>query len=134
MTSKTILFVLILSALASRAYTQSLRLSGATGYLSEWEVSGTITAATSGRVTEFSGPLILRHVGLCSPTGPEEKIADIRLQLVNSSLLPHFRATMTIDGAKCTFGGRPSDTYSGFMDCADAKGVPLTLSIKKSGS
>ena len=37
---------------------------------------------------------------------------------------------MTMDGARCTFSGKLSDTYSGFMDCADAKGVPLTLSIK----
>jgi hypothetical protein len=132
MISKILVFVLILSAAASPAHTRSLQLSGTTGYLSEWEVSGTITEATSGRVREFSGPLTLRHVGLCSPAGPEEKIAEIKLQMAKSSL-PHFRATTTMDGAQCTFGGKLSDTYSGFMDCFDAKGVPVVLSIKMSG-
>jgi hypothetical protein len=124
------LFVLILSAVANPVRAESLRVTGATGYLSEWELSGNVTESVSGRVREFSGPLAMRHTGLCSQAGPEEKVAEIRFQMVRSSPLSQFRATVTMDGAKCTFSGRLSDTYSGFMDCADAKGVPLTLSIK----
>ena len=124
------LFVLILNAVASPLHAQSLRLIGATGYLSEWEVNGNITESVSGRIREFSGPLTMRHVGLCSQAGPEEKVGDIRLQMVGLGSVSQFRATMTMDGAKCTFGGRLSDTYSGVMDCGGAKGVPLTLSIK----
>jgi len=107
-----------------------LRLIGAIGYLSEWEVNGNIIESVSGRIREFSGPLTMRHVGLCSQAGPEEKVGDIRLQMVGLGSVSQFRATMTMDGAKCTFGGRLSDTYSGVMDCGGAKGVPLTLSIK----
>jgi hypothetical protein len=84
----------------------------------------------SGRVREFSGPLTLRHVGLCSQSGPEEKAAEIKLQIMKSGSSSQIRATLTLDGANCTFSGKLSDTYSGLMDCADAKGVPLTLSIK----
>ena len=127
---KTLLLLLILSAVASAVHAQSLRVTGETGYLSEWEVSGNVTQSISGRVREFSGPLMMRHVGLCSPAGPEEKVAEIKLQIVKPGLLPHFRAIMTMDGSKCTFSGKFSDTYSGLMDCADAKGVPVTLSIK----
>jgi hypothetical protein len=127
---KTLLFVLILSAVTGPAHAQFLQVTGATGYLSEWEVNGSITETISGRVREFSGPLTVRHIGLCSQVGPEEKVAEIKFQIVKSSLWPHFRATMTMDGAKCTFSGKFSDTYSGFMDCTDAKGVPVTLSIK----
>jgi hypothetical protein len=126
MTSRTLFLVLILSAGAGSAHAQSLQLTGATGYLSEWEMTGTITQAASGRVREFSGPLTMRHVGLCSQAGPEVKVAEIKLQMVKSSL----HATMTMDGSKCTFSGTFSGTYIGLMDCPDAKGVPVTLSIK----
>jgi hypothetical protein len=130
MTSKALLLVLILGAVASSVHAQSLQLTGATGYLSEWEMSGTITQATSGRVREFSGPLTMRHVGLCSQAGPEVKAAEISLQMLKSSLLSRFHAIITMDGSKCTFSGTLSGTYSGLMDCPDAKGVPVTLSIK----
>jgi len=127
---KTLLLALILSAVGNLAHAQSLRVTGETGYLSEWEVSGSVTESISGRVRELSGPLTMRHVGLCSPAGPQEKVAEIKLQIAKPGLLPHFRAIMTMDGSKCTFSGKFSDTFSGLMDCADAKGVPVTLSIK----
>ena len=124
------LLVLIFGAVASPVHAQSLRVTGAIGFLSEWEVNGDVTATVSGRVREFSGPLTVRHVGLCSQGGPEEKAAEIRLQITRSGPLSQIRATMTMDGAKCMFGGKFSDTYSGLMDCADAKGIPLTLTVK----
>ena len=127
---KALLIVLMLYAVASPVHAQSLRLTGETGYLSEWEVHGDVTASMSGRVREYAGSLTMKHVGLCSQAGPEEKVAEIKLQIAKSSLLPHFQATMTMDGSKCTFSGKFSDTYNGLMDCADAKGVPITLSIK----
>jgi hypothetical protein len=120
----------MLSAVASPLRAQSFRVTGEAGYLSEWEVSGNVAESISGRMREFSGSLTMKHVGLCSPAGPEEKVAEIKLQIAKSSLSPHFRAAMTMDGSKCTFSGKISDTYSGLMDCADAKGVPITLWIK----
>src|SRR5712671_5346645 len=112
--------VLILNAVASPVHAQSLRVTGDMGYLSEWEVSGNVTESVSGRVREFSGLLTMRHVGLCSQAGPEEKVAEIKLQMMKSGSLPRFQATLTMDGSKCTFSGRFSDAYSGLMDCADA--------------
>jgi hypothetical protein len=110
---KTLLLVVVLSAVESPVHAQSLRVTGETGYLSEWAVSGNITESVSGRIREFSGPLTMKHVGLCSQAGPEEKVAEIRLQIAKSSLWPQFRATMTMDGSKCTFGGKFTDTYNG---------------------
>jgi hypothetical protein len=127
---KTLLPVFMLAAVAGPVHAQSLRITGEAGYLSEWEVSGNVTESISGRVREFSGSLAMKHVGLCSQAGPEEKVAEIKLQIAKSSLWPHFHAAMTMDGSKCTFSGKFSDTYSGLMDCADAKGVPITLWIK----
>jgi hypothetical protein len=127
---KTLLLVLVLSAVAGPVHAQSLRVSGEAGYLSEWEVSGNVEESISGRVREFSGSLTMKHVGLCSRAGPEEKVAEIKLQIAKSSLWTHFHAALTMDGSKCTFSGKFSDAYSGLMDCADAKGVPITLWIK----
>ena len=123
-------FALICSAVAGPAGAHSLQIIGTTGYLSEWELSGNVTDAGSGRVKEFSGPLTAKHVGLCSQNGPEEKPAEIRLQIVKSGPLSQIRATMTMNGTQCTFSGKFSDTYVGLMDCTDAKGVPVTLSVK----
>jgi hypothetical protein len=127
---KTLLLVLMLPAVATPVHAQSFRVTGEIGYLSEWAVSGNVTESLSGRVREFSGPLTMRHVGLCSPAGPEEKVAEIKIQIAKSGLLLRFHATMIMDGSSCTFSGKFSDTYNGLMDCADAKGVPITLSIK----
>jgi hypothetical protein len=125
-----LLLGLLAGGAAGPAQAQSLQLSGTTGYLSEWELTGNVSATASGRAKEFSGPLIVRHIGLCSQNGPEEKAAEIKFQISKWGPGSEIRATMTVDGNKCTFGGRLSDTYSGFMDCADAKGVPVTISLK----
>jgi hypothetical protein len=125
-----LLLVFLAGGAAVPAHAQSLRISGTSGYLSEWELTGNVTETASARVKEFSGPLTIRHVGLCSQSGPDEKAAEIKLQISKSGPWSEIRATMTTDGDKCTFGGRLSDTYSGVMDCSDAKGVPLTFSLK----
>jgi hypothetical protein len=105
-------------------------VTGETGYLSEWVLSGNVRESISGRVRELSGSLNMKHVGLCSQAGPEEKAVEIRLQIATSGVPPHFQATMTVDGSRCTFSGMFSDTYNGFMDCPSAKGVPVTLLIQ----
>jgi hypothetical protein len=127
---KALVLALTLFAAATPVRAQSLRVTGEAGYLSEWALSGNVSESISGRVRELSGSLNMKHVGLCSQAGPEEKAAEIRLQISNSGLLPHFAATMIMDGSRCTFSGTFSDTYSGFMDCPNAKGVPVTLSIR----
>jgi hypothetical protein len=127
---KTFLLLLIVSAIGCPVQAQSLQVTGQTGYLSEWQVSGNVTESRSGRIREFAGSLTMKHVGLCSQAGPEEKVAQIKLQIAKSSLLPRFHAIMTMEGSNCTFSGTFSDTYNGVMDCADAKGLPITLSIK----
>jgi hypothetical protein len=125
-----LLCVPVLSAVAGPAQAQPLRVSGVTGYLAEWELSGSVTETASGRGREFAGALTAKHVGLCSVNGPEEKPAPITLQITKSGAFSQIKATMVMDGKQCTFSGRLSDTYTGLMDCADAKGVPLTLTVK----
>lgn len=127
--------MMILDAVAGPLSARSLQVSGTTGYLSEWQVTGNVTETVSGRTREYLGPLTMKHIGLCSQNGPEEKTAEIRLQITRPALLSQTRAIVRIDGAECSFGGKVSDEngavgYSGVMDCPNVKGVPFSLSIK----
>lgn len=106
----------------------SLKVSGTAGYLSEWEFHGEVApTSTNG---EFSGPVTWEHVGLCSANGPERKSGKITLRLTRSGQLSEIRAALSLDRAECTFSAAFSDQATGMMDCSDAKGVPLALSLK----
>ena len=125
-----LLFLLGFSAVAGAAQAQSLQVSGVTGYLAEWELSGSVAETPSGRGREFAGALTAKHIGLCSVSGPAEKPAPITFQITKLGPFSQIKAAMIMDGKQCTFSGRFSDTYTGLMDCTDAKGVPLTLTVK----
>ena len=132
-------FLLLLVAgflvgVAGAASAQPLTVSGVAGYLSEWQLSGSVTEAPGG---EFTGPLAIKHIGLCSHDGPQEEITEIRLRTTGfnprsqvSVPWSQVQASFIMEGVTCAFGGRFSGTYTGFMDCAGAKGVPVTLSVK----
>jgi hypothetical protein len=126
----SVLLMLLMSSAVTSAEARSLRVSGTTGYLSEWELAGDLPSAVSGFVGEFSGPVIFRHVGLCSANGPEEKPGEIKLQISKAGSASEIRATLIMAGTKCTFGGQFNAGYSGAMNCDDAKGVPLTISLQ----
>ena len=102
-----------------------LQVSGQAGVLGEWELTATLIAAGAGQ--PFSGPLFMKHVGLCSVDGPEEKKGEIQLQLVGPSRV---KATLFVDGATCIYDGRKSDAYNGMMRCPDRRDVPLVLWLK----
>jgi hypothetical protein len=119
---------IVLNALATPAGAQSLQVTGYSGYLGEWELTATVTENVSGRTDEYSGPLTMKHVGLCTQDGPEEKTGEMRLQI--SALPPRLNATLLVAGVECTYSGRLSDSYTGTMTCLDRGAVPLRLWVK----
>jgi hypothetical protein len=113
------------------ARARSLHLAGTAGYLSEWELSAEVADVTaSGDREEYSGPLTLKHVGLCSANGPEEKTGKIEFYISRSVWSSQIHATLFINGARCSYSGALSGGSGGFMDCSDGNGVPLTLLLK----
>jgi hypothetical protein len=125
----TLLSLGLLAAGAGSAEARSLRVEGTAGYLSEWELNGEATAS-DGR-EQFSGPLTLKHVGLCSANGPEEKSGKIEFYIskpIWSS--PEVHATLFINGARCSYSGKLSGSSGAFMDCSDGNAIPLTLLLK----
>ena len=116
--------------ICGEAQARSLQVTGTAGYLSEWELNGSVTENGPPGSNEFSGALVWKHVGLCSANGPEEKSGEIKFQIAKSSSSSRIQAAITLNGAQCTYNGEFASGASGHMDCTDAKGVPLSISIK----
>ena len=119
---------IVLGLLPTPAGAQSFQVIGYSGYLGEWELTATVTERISSRTKEYSGPLTMKHVGLCTQDGPEEKTGEMRFQISASS--SQLNATFSIAGVECTYSGRLSDSYTGTMDCPDRQALPLKLWLK----
>jgi len=120
----------VLGALAaSGTAAQPMEILGYAGMLGEWEFAGTM-APSGSRGREFTGPLKITHVGVCTQDGPEVKNGEMRLQLTGAAPATRMQATLVIDGVKCLYSGRLSDSYSGMMICPDKRPTPLKIWIK----
>jgi hypothetical protein len=121
--------LLALFLLPARAGADSLEIVGYYGYLGEWELTATVTLDGSTTPKKYLGPLSMRHVGLCTQDGPEEKSGKMRVQISPSA--SRVDATLWMDGVECGYEGALSDFYSGPMKCSDREAVPLRLWIKE---
>jgi hypothetical protein len=119
------LLPIALGALTTPSAAESLQVLGYSGYLGEWELTAAVTG-TDGRPKEYTGPLTMKHVGLCTQEGPEEKTGEIRFHISG----PRLDAVLTVAGVACSYGGKLSDAYDGTLSCADREVVPLKLWVK----
>jgi hypothetical protein len=113
---------------AGTAAAQPHEVFGQAGVLGEWEITATVTEGLHNGVKQFVGPLSLKHVGLCTVDGPEEKTGELRLRILSSS--KSVEATLQFEDSECTFSGKLEETYDGVMTCPDKRAVPLNLWIK----
>jgi hypothetical protein len=120
--------LLVTGALAAPAQAQPLQVVGYAGVLGEWELTATVTETALRGAKEFSGPLTMTHVGICTQDGPEQKSGEIRFQI--SALSSQLDATLLVEGVACTYSARLSDPTSGLMACPDREAVPLKLWLK----
>jgi hypothetical protein len=126
---KNLAAIVVLLACGATAQAGSMRLSGTAGYLSEWEVRADLAPSPSGNGS-FSGPLTVKHVGLCTPNGAVEKNGELNLVISKSVFSSRMEARLSFGGVQCTYAGPVSDAISATMDCSDAKGVPLNVTLK----
>jgi hypothetical protein len=119
--------MLIIGMASGPSQARSLQIQGTAGYLSEWELSGVVTQTKAGDDTAFSGQLIWKHVGLCSVQGAPEKSGEVRLKISPQGRID---ATLLVDDGRCTYSSKFSRSSSGYLDCAQAKGIPLSLSFQ----
>ena len=120
---------IMLSVLATPAgAVQPLQVFGYAGYLGEWELTATVAEMAPSSTTEYFGPLTMKHVGICTQDGPEEKTGALRFRISTSS--SRLNATLSVAGVECTYSGQLSDSYTGTMSCPDRQGIPLKLWVK----
>jgi len=124
---RTLLLLIGLGALATPAGAQSLEVLGYAGVLGEWEVTATVRETAPARSKEFSGPMTMKHVGLCTQDGPEEKAGELRLRL---SAADRLHATLSVAGEDCTYSASMLDAYTGMLLCPGKGPVPLILWVK----
>jgi hypothetical protein len=122
---RTLVLSIVLSALALPVQAQPLEIIGYSGYLGEWELTATVTATAPPRKA-YSGPLTMRHIGLCTQDGPEEKTGEMHLELSASRIT----ATLSVAGVECSYSGLFSDSYAGTMTCPGREAVPLRIWVK----
>ena len=109
---------------------EAMELLGQAGVLGEWELTGNLTESGSGPRKEFSGPLKMKHVGICTQEGPEERAGEIRLQLAGR-LESRVTAKLVLDGIPCAYSARKAHAYEGTMSCAGRAPVPLLVWLKQ---
>ena len=124
---RVLLLTIVLAAVVAPAHAQSLEVIGYSGYLGEWELTATVMETAAGR-KGYSGPLVMKHVGLCTQDGPEEKTGEMHLEI--SATSSRLDAKLSVAGVECTYSGRLSDSYTGTMTCPDREAVPLKLWVK----
>jgi hypothetical protein len=120
----------LLAAGGSFAQAPTLHIEGVAGYLSEWELSADVAATGGTGGEQFSGPLSVKHVGLCSPSGLQATTGKIELRVSRSIWRSELEAVLVINGARCSYRGALAGGAGGFMDCSDGNGIPLTLSAR----
>ena len=123
------LIIVAAIVLAVPAQSRSLHVVGNAGYFSEWEFNGTVTENVSAGGNEFFGPLIWRHVGVCNVNGPLEKFGEITFRL-SGLKASRIDAIILMDRSQCVYSGDLSASSAGHMDCSNAKGIPLSISVK----
>jgi hypothetical protein len=89
---------------APSALARSLQIQGVAGYLSEYELTANVSGPLAdGGTEELSGPLNVKHVGLCTHDGPNEVQGQLKIQFVDLSQV--IEATFKYDGRECTYRG-----------------------------
>jgi hypothetical protein len=127
--ARALAVLIALAAFSFPADAGTRQVIGYAGVLGEWELTATVTENASWRSREFSGPLTLKHTGVCTRDGPEEKAGELRFQI--SARSSQLNATLSFDGVACSYSGKLADSYSGMMICPDRPAVPLRLWVKE---
>jgi hypothetical protein len=112
---------------AGGAMAQSYSVSGQVGYLQEWEMKASLSKTVTGSAVNYDGPVTLRHVGLCSVNGPEEKSGVVRLTV--SRRTSAVEGTLAMKDDSCQIVASASKPYSGLLNCREGQGVPIRFSI-----
>jgi hypothetical protein len=88
---------------------------------------GKLAKTITGSGVSYDGPVTLRHVGLCSVNGVEEKSGVVRLTV--SRRASSVEGTLSLKDDTCRIAASASKPHSGLLNCRDGQGVPISFSI-----
>ena len=125
---RALIVAVAVSTLVAGAAAAQREVFGYAGDLGEWEITASVTKNASMPTIEFSGPLVMKHVGICTREGPEERSGEIRFHL--SSASSRLNATIMVAGVECRYSAKLADFYSGIMTCKDGQSLQLKLWVK----
>jgi hypothetical protein len=129
---RALLSAILICAGAPAALAQSYSASGQVGYLSEWEMKASLARTVTSSGEDYSGPVTLRHVGLCSVNGVEEKSGTVRLTVSPRS--SGVEGTLAMKDDSCRIVASASRGFSGLLNCRDGQGIPISFSIDRTGA
>ena len=121
---KTFVLASVIAMLNLSAQAQSLQIKGKFGYLGEYELFAVVAPEAPDGNKEFSGPMSVKHVGLCQHSGPNESEGIIRLHFIAAT--SEVAATLSFDGHECTFRGEMLKTNVGKLVCS-GDALPINL-------
>jgi len=112
------------------ALAQSLQIRGVVGYLSEYELTADVSRQSADEAAQpLSGPLTVKHVGLCTHAGPNEMLGQLEIRFLGTS--QKVQAKLSYEGRECTYDGPLSQSATGFMTCTNKLTLPLSLWVAK---
>ena len=126
---RALLLAAFVSALAfsTDAQAQSAQIGGKFGYLGEYELSADVVAQQIDGKTDFTGSMTVKHVGLCTHSGPDQSDGRIVVQLNNRT--SRVAVTLLFDGQQCSYSGRLSQSDVGELTCSGSS-VPFSIWLK----
>jgi hypothetical protein len=126
---RTLAIAMMTCVIAAAAGAEPYAASGQVGYLQEWELKASLARTVSGGRIEYSGPVTLRHVGLCSVNGVEEKSGKLRLTMSRGPSAAE--GTLAMEGDSCRITANQAPSYSGLLTCRNGQGVPINFAIEE---
>jgi hypothetical protein len=125
--ARALISAIWIGAGAGSATAQSYSVNGQVGYLQEWEIKANLAKTITDSGVNYDGPVTLRHVGLCSVNGLEEKSGVVRLTV--SRRTSAVEGTLAMKDDTCRIVASASKSHSGLLNCRDGQGVPISFSI-----
>jgi hypothetical protein len=125
---RAFVLAVLIGVFDTRAHAQPLQIKGIFGFLGEYELSATVTRETSGREQRLTGPMTIRHVGLCTHNEPNESQGEITVQVIDTK--SKISAAFAFDGQQCTYKGRVSQENVGELICSGDT-IPFSIWFKK---
>ena len=107
---------------------QTYSAEGQIGYLQEWEMKASLVKTAGNAGATYVGPVTLRHVGLCSANGVEEKSGVFELKI--SPRPSDVEGTLVMANDNCHVVASAAQGYSGLLNCRDGQGIPIRFSIE----